>query len=58
MTNCVFCSIVAGEAETSVVAETDRALAFLDIQPITPGHTLVVPRSHAPRLAELDPVDG
>jgi histidine triad (HIT) family protein len=40
---CVFCSIVAGEASSYQVAESDRALAFLDINPATEGHTLVIP---------------
>ncbi len=58
MNDCIFCAIIAGDAEASMVGETAGALAFLDIEPITPGHTVVVPRSHAARLAELDPADG
>lgn len=58
MTGCVFCAIVAGEAEASVVGEDERGVAFLDIQPVTPGHLLVVPRRHADDLAGLDPDDG
>ncbi len=55
---CVFCRIIAGELEASIVHEDERTLAFLDIQPLTPGHLLVVPRQHASSLAELDPHDG
>lgn len=55
---CVFCRIVDGRAPASVVAETDRAVAFLDLQPVTPGHVLVVPRAHAASLAEVADVDG
>jgi histidine triad (HIT) family protein len=55
---CVFCRIIAGELEASVVHEDERTLAFLDIQPLTSGHLLVVPRRHASSLAELDPHDG
>jgi histidine triad (HIT) family protein len=55
---CVFCRIVDGRAEASVVASSERALAFLDLQPATEGHTLVVPRRHAAHLADLDPDDG
>lgn len=55
---CVFCRIVAGRGEASVVAESDRAVAFLDLQPVTPGHVLVVPRAHAAGLADVDDVDG
>ena len=56
--DCVFCRIIAGELEASIVHEDDRTLAFLDIQPLTSGHLLVVPRQHASSLAELDPQDG
>lgn len=53
MSECVFCDIEAGEAPASVVYEDDRALAFLDIRPVTFGHTLVIPRAHAAQLAEV-----
>lgn len=56
--DCVFCRIIAGELEASVVHDDERTLAFLDIQPLTAGHLLVVPRQHAASLAELDPQDG
>ncbi|CAA9224822.1 MAG: hypothetical protein AVDCRST_MAG54-733, partial [uncultured Actinomycetospora sp.] len=55
---CVFCRIVTGRGEASVVAESDRAVAFLDLQPVTPGHVLVVPRAHAAGLADVEDVDG
>jgi histidine triad (HIT) family protein len=55
---CVFCSIVAGEASSYQVAESDRALAFLDINPATEGHTLVIPKAHADDIWDLDPEDG
>ena len=55
---CVFCRIVDGRGDASVVAESDRAVAFLDLQPVTPGHVLVVPRAHAAGLADVDDVDG
>ncbi|MET9328307.1 HIT family protein [Tsukamurella sp. NPDC003166] len=54
MPECVFCAIVAGEAPAAVVAETDDLLAVLDVRPVSTGHTLVVPKAHAARLAELD----
>lgn len=56
MSDCPFCAIVAGEASASVVHETPDALAFLDVNPANPGHTLVVPREHADGLADL-PLD-
>ncbi len=52
--DCVFCAIVAGNAEASPVYEDSRVLAFLDIRPVTTGHLLVVPKAHAPFLADLD----
>ncbi len=55
---CVFCAIVAGRAEQSLVATDDLAAAFLDVQPAVTGHTLVVPRRHAASLADLTPEEG
>ena len=43
---CLFCSIVDGSAPSWQVYEDDAAIAFLDIGPATPGHTLVVPKKH------------
>lgn len=53
MVNCVFCSILAGELTASVVYSDEVSYAFLDIQPINPGHTLVIPREHRDGLREL-----
>jgi histidine triad (HIT) family protein len=44
---CVFCDIIAGQAEASVVHEDEHVVAFMDIEPETDGHVLVVPRVHA-----------
>ena len=52
--SCIFCKIARGEIPASVVAETDTVLAMMDIQPVNPGHVLVIPKSHATDLAELD----
>ncbi|WP_198025313.1 HIT family protein [Brachybacterium phenoliresistens] len=51
---CVFCRIAARELDASVVLESATVLAFLDADPVTPGHVLVVPRAHLPTLADLD----
>jgi len=51
--SCVFCRIVAGELPSSVVAESPTVLAFMDVDPVTPGHVLVVPKAHLPELADL-----
>jgi histidine triad (HIT) family protein len=56
--DCVFCDILAGRAEASVVAAEDRVVAFTDILPVGEGHTLVVPRAHAIGLHDLDAEDG
>lgn len=50
---CIFCRIAAGEAEASFVLRHDDILAFLDVAPLVPGHTLVVPRPHHAGLADL-----
>jgi histidine triad (HIT) family protein len=55
---CIFCEILAGREEASVVYRDARATAFLDIQPVNPGHTLVVPNEHAGSLAELNAETG
>jgi len=51
---CVFCAIVAGDTEASLVYEDEVAVVFMDVNPVTPGHLLVVPRSHAVGLEDLD----
>jgi diadenosine tetraphosphate (Ap4A) HIT family hydrolase len=58
LSDCVFCGIVEGHVDGSRVYADERVLAFLDIQPITTGHTLVVPRAHGASLAEIEPEDG
>jgi histidine triad (HIT) family protein len=52
--DCVFCKVLAGELPGSFVHRDDLCAAFMDAQPITPGHTLVVPVIHVTGLAELD----
>ena len=52
--DCAFCRIAAGEESAAIVYEDDRVLAFLDREPATTGHTLVVPKQHEPALFELD----
>lgn len=52
--NCVFCRIVDDAAPARVVRETEATLAFLDTNPLAPGHTLVVPKDHRERIADMD----
>jgi histidine triad (HIT) family protein len=55
--SCVFCKIIAGEADASVVFRDDKVTVFMDKHPITPGHMLVVPNRHAAGLAEMGQVE-
>jgi histidine triad (HIT) family protein len=55
---CVICKLVSGELEVSVIYEDDLCMALMDIQPINPGHALVVSRRHAPNLADLNEEEG
>jgi len=52
--SCIFCQIVAGEAEVSLVYQDELVSAFMDAHPIAEGHVLVVPRRHASGLEDLD----
>lgn len=52
---CVFCEILAGQAPASFVYRGEQVAAFMDIQPVNPGHVLVVPTRHVAALADLDP---
>lgn len=56
--NCVFCKIVRGEIPSHSVYEDERVKAFVDIGPISSGHTLVIPKAHAERLEDLAEEDG
>ena len=51
--DCLFCKIVAGEVPATRVREDDRTVAFMDIDPATRGHMLVIPREHSTNLLEI-----
>lgn len=51
--SCIFCKIVAGEMPSFRVAEDDETLAFMDIFPVSAGHTLVIPKAHHENLYEM-----
>ena len=55
--DCLFCKIVAGEIPATIVAEDERAVAFMDINPATRGHVLVIPRVHVRDVYEIEPED-
>ncbi len=55
--DCIFCKIIAGELPGQIVDQDERTVAFMDISPATPGHSLVVPRRHSRDLFEIEPED-
>lgn len=55
--DCIFCKIVAGEIPSTILAEDERTISFMDINPATRGHALVIPRAHATDLLEIEPED-
>ena len=54
MENCIFCKIIKKEIPATVVYEDENFLAFLDINPVSLGHTLVVPKKHFTWMQEAD----
>ena len=61
MTNeqdCIFCKILAGESDVSLVYQDEICTATMDIQPVNPGHMLVIPNRHAAYLADLKEEEG
>jgi len=44
--NCIFCKIINGEIPSYKIYEDDKLFAFLDINPVSPGHTLIIPKKH------------
>lgn len=58
MAECLFCAIAAGEIPATTVLETDRILAFRDINPQAPTHVLVIPKEHHPTVAALAATDA
>jgi histidine triad (HIT) family protein len=54
---CLFCGIVAGEVPAQIVDSDEHTVAFMDINPATPGHALVVPRAHSPDLIDVSDDD-
>jgi histidine triad (HIT) family protein len=55
--DCLFCGIVAGSIPSQMVDSDERTIAFMDINPATPGHALVVPREHSADLMEIEEDD-
>lgn len=55
--DCIFCKILDGVLPSTVVDEDERTIAFMDINPATRGHALVIPRSHSKDLLAVDAED-
>lgn len=53
MDNCVFCKIVSGEIPACKVYEDEVAVAFVDLRPLNPGHTIVVPKQHSSTFLDM-----
>lgn len=51
--NCIFCGIASGQVPAHTVYKNDRIVAFLDINPIRPGHTQIIPKEHYPYFDDL-----
>ncbi len=57
MSECIFCSIAAGEGPAEIIASDEHTVSFMDINPATRGHALVIPKSHSADLLEISPED-
>ncbi len=57
MVDCVFCKIVKKEIPSTIVYEDEDVIAFLDIEPVNIGHTLVVPKKHFETIGEMEVED-
>ena len=55
--DCIFCKIVAGELPAEIVDQDEHTVSFMDINPWTRGHALVIPRTHSRNLLDIDPED-
>ena len=58
MGECIFCLIAQGKIPSSKIYETDSLYAFLDLNPVHKGHTLIIPKKHAGNIFDLDPSLG
>ena len=57
MSDCLFCGIVEGSVPSQQVDSDELTVSFMDINPATPGHALVIPRAHSADLLEISPED-
>jgi histidine triad (HIT) family protein len=57
MEDCIFCKIIEGEVPSHTVYEDEKVIAFLDAEPVSRGHTLVVPKEHVENIHEASGMD-
>lgn len=57
MEDCIFCKIIRGEIPSFKVYEDDKVFVFMDINPVSNGHTLVIPKRHAENIWEISEED-
>lgn len=55
--NCLFCKIIQKQIPAYILAEDDNCLAFLDVNPVSEGHTLIIAKNHAKNITELEQDD-
>lgn len=55
MTNCIFCKIISGEIPSVKIYEDEHVFAFMDIMPLSKGHTLLIPKTHREFVYDLQP---
>lgn len=58
MTNCIFCKIIAGEIPSVKIYEDEHVFAFMDIMPLSKGHTLLIPKTHREFVYDLVPEEA
>ncbi len=58
MTNCIFCKIIAGEIPSVKIYEDEHVFAFMDIMPLSKGHTLLIPKTHREFVYDLSPEEA
>lgn len=57
-TSCIFCKIAARETPADILRETDRVIAFRDLNPKAPTHILIIPKEHIDSLADVEDAHG
>ncbi|NQX83892.1 MAG: HIT domain-containing protein [Mycoplasmataceae bacterium] len=56
--NCIFCKIASGEIDSHIINSNDKYISFLDINPSSNGHALIVPRKHSENIFEMNDYEG